>query len=311
MECEFSWCVPPCVAKACADRPLGELQAADPTKCPRGYAANAILRGHNLRLLDEAGSRAPAARRTRKPGQSAQVASTQELQNLLPLTAFKNAPNPKFVQNLSQRLFLGVPVRGSNICKKWSKFENRNFQTSLDNFSQMFDPLTGTPKNNRWDKFWTNLTTGDVGDYDDRSHYCKGLSLCVRDYHHYSSKEEERLTMVTTIGVSALGEGCHYDTSQNLLPHQIKKQFVKNCQNLSENYGFSNFDHFLQMFDPLTGTPKKQSLGQILDKFGVRGVFECCKGKKVPQGKSLDGPIRANRFADSHEHHPIRQEKGT
>ena len=39
------------------------------------------------------------------------------LRSLFPLTAFKNAPNPKFVQNLSQRLFLGVPVRGSKICK--------------------------------------------------------------------------------------------------------------------------------------------------------------------------------------------------
>ena len=31
----------------------------------------------------------------------------------------------------------------------------------------------------------------------------------------------------------------------------------------------------------MTETPKKQSSGQILDKFGVRGIFECCKG---PEG---------------------------
>ena len=37
------------------------------------------------------------------------------LRTLSPLTAFKNARNPKFVQNLSQRLFLGVPVRGTEI----------------------------------------------------------------------------------------------------------------------------------------------------------------------------------------------------
>ena len=36
----------------------------------------------------------------------------------LPLTAFKDAPNPKFVQNLSQRLFLRVPVRRTGICPK-------------------------------------------------------------------------------------------------------------------------------------------------------------------------------------------------
>ena len=44
------------------------------------------------------------------------------LRNLIPLTAFKKAPNPKFAQNLSRRLSLGVPVRGSKICKKMSKF---------------------------------------------------------------------------------------------------------------------------------------------------------------------------------------------
>ena len=84
---------------------------------------------------------------------------SQKLRNLFPLTAFKNAPNPKFVQNLSQRLFLGVPVRGPKFAKNLSK---ANF---------------GPPDWNR----------------------------------------------------------------------------------------------------------QKQSLGQILGKFGVRGVFECCKGKKVSQ----------------------------
>ena len=96
------------------------------------------------------------------------------LRNLFPLTALKIAPNPKFVQNLSQRLFLGVPVRG--------------------------------PK------------------------------------------------------------------------------FVKNCQNLSENCGFSNFDSFLQIFGPLTGTPQRQSLGQILgqilDKLGFGAFLNAVRGKR-------------------------------
>ena len=95
-------------------------------------------------------------------------------ETFFPLTAFKNARNPKLVQNLSQRLFLGVPVRGP--------------------------------------KVWKN-----------------------------------------------------------------------NCQNLSENDGFTNFDNFFFILGPLTGTPQKQALGQILDKFGVPGVIECCKGKKVSQ----------------------------
>ena len=48
------------------------------------------------------------------------------LRTLFPLTEFKNAPNPKFVQNLSQRLFLGVPVRGTGSCqKKWSNLSDK------------------------------------------------------------------------------------------------------------------------------------------------------------------------------------------
>ena len=31
---------------------------------------------------------------------------------------------------------------------------------------------------------------------------------------------------------------------------------------------------------PPNGNPEEQSPGHILDKFGVRGVFDCCKGKK-------------------------------
>ena len=34
---------------------------------------------------------------------------------------------------------------------------------------------------------------------------------------------------------------------------------------------------------PPEWNPEKQSPGQILDKFGVRGIFECCKG---PEGSS-------------------------
>ena len=40
---------------------------------------------------------------------------------------------------------------------------------------------------------------------------------CMCDYHHYSLEEEERLTTrVTTTGVQAQGEGCHYDTTTRM-----------------------------------------------------------------------------------------------
>ena len=35
--------------------------------------------------------------------------------------SIQNAPNPKFVQNLFRRLFLGVPVRWTEICQKFVK----------------------------------------------------------------------------------------------------------------------------------------------------------------------------------------------
>ena len=72
-------------------------------------------------------SRTPHSRNTNK--KSAGVSCIREdnttytlaLRTLLPLTAFKNARNPKFVQNLSQRLFWGLPVKGTEICKNLSE----------------------------------------------------------------------------------------------------------------------------------------------------------------------------------------------
>ena len=58
------------------------------------------------------------------------------------------------------------------------------------------------------------------------------------------------------------------------------------CQNLKKfvrNDRFSNFNKFFTNFSPPDWNPQKQSLGQILDKFGVRGVF--WKGKEGSQPK--------------------------
>ena len=60
-------------------------------------------------------------------------------------------------------------------------------------------------------------------------------------------------------------------------------KFVKNLSKFVRNCRFSNFNKFLTNFSPPDWNPEKQSLGQILDKFGVRSVFECCKGKKGSQ----------------------------
>ena len=53
--------------------------------------------------------------------------------------------------------------------------------------------------------------------------------------------------------------------------------FVKKiCQTFEKRQFRTNFDKFLTNFSPPDWNPQKQSQGQILDKFGVRGVFECC-----------------------------------
>ena len=55
-------------------------------------------------------------------------------QTLLPLTAFKNAPNPKFVQYLSQRLSLRFPVRTTGTCQKFVKIVRKFLFSNFDNF---------------------------------------------------------------------------------------------------------------------------------------------------------------------------------
>ena len=91
--------------------------------------------------------------------------NAKELRTLRPLTAFKNAPNPKFVKNLSRRLFFGVPLRATEICQKFvENLRNDNFRTNFSKYRQFFDKF-GSPwleprKNNGRDKFLTNLGFG-------------------------------------------------------------------------------------------------------------------------------------------------------
>ena len=80
------------------------------------------------------------------------------LRYLFRLNSIKKRPEPqicpKFVPAI---VFGGFQSGDQKFENKLSKFEVRNLQTNFDKFFQNFDPLTGTPKNNRWDKFWTNL----------------------------------------------------------------------------------------------------------------------------------------------------------
>ena len=95
------------------------------------------------------------------PSLFSKVTGCQELRTLFPHTAFKNAPNPKFVQILSRRFFFGVPIRGTQICQKFVKNlkicpEIVVFQI-FDKFLRNLGPPDWNPEKNRRDKFWTNL----------------------------------------------------------------------------------------------------------------------------------------------------------
>ena len=68
---------------------------------------------------------------------------------------------------------------------------------------------------------------------------------------------------------------------------QICQKFVEKLRDLSDNCRSQFVDKFLTNLGPPHWSPGKQSSGQILDKFWVWGIFECCKG---PEGLQLQGP---------------------
>ena len=49
------------------------------------------------------------------------------------------------------------------------------------------------------------------------------------------------------------------------------------------------FGNFLTNLGPRDRNPKKQSSGQMFDKFGVWGLFECCKGPEGSQSQEQKG----------------------
>ena len=80
------------------------------------------------------------------------------LRSLGPLTAFEKKICP-------DECFSGFQSGGPKFVKTWSKIWKQRFPDKFFNFStnvwQMLVPLIGTPKNNRKDKFWTDLGVGE------------------------------------------------------------------------------------------------------------------------------------------------------
>ena len=95
------------------------------------------------------------------------------------------------------------------------------------------------------------------------------------------------------------------------------------CQKVAENskmcleivffffFLFLFFDKFLTNLGPPDWNPEKQSSGQIFDKFGVLGIFECCKGPEGSQPyvqKSKQGALKELCSSDMiHEQGPSFQ----
>ena len=56
---------------------------------------------------------------------------------------------------------------------------------------------------------------------------------------------------------------------------------------LVRELSFSNIDKFLTNLSPPDWKPSTTIAGTILDKFGVRGISECCKGSEGSQVQTL------------------------
>ena len=78
---------------------------------------------------------------------------THKLRALFPLTAFKNTPNPKFVQNLSQRLFLGFQS-GLKFVKHLSKFVRNCRFSNFDKVLTNFSPPDWNPQKQSLGQIW-------------------------------------------------------------------------------------------------------------------------------------------------------------
>ena len=62
-------------------------------------------------------------------------------------------------------------------------------------------------------------------------------------------------------------------------------KFGKICQNLSENYRFSNFDKFFQISVPLTGTPQNNRWDKFWTNLGFQAFLKAVGGKSVRNPK--------------------------
>ena len=165
------------------------------------------------------------------------------LRALFPLTTFKNAPNPKFVQNLSQRLFLEFQSGVKNL----SKIENGNFRTNFDTF--LTNSYFARPQKT-FVGFFLRVCLG-IGEF------FSGL--------RFSRNEARKL-------LKKFGENSEQNSGQN-----SGRKFEKFGE-----LSFCDFSD-LTNSSPPDWNPPKTIAGTNFGQIWGSGVFECCKGKKGSQ----------------------------
>ena len=183
----------------------------------------------------------------------------QILRTLFPLTTFKNATIPKFVQHFSRWLLLGgFQSGGLKFVENLSKFANRWFP---DKFWQIPVPRTGTRKNNHRDKFWTNLGFG-----------LRSRLPCT-DPKSGLWPEYEKNGRKMDFGPAGKKKG---------------KKWPKNGRIGRKNGSKMAIFPFLPIFPPFSRSGRRPDLGSVQGNRDrkVRVVFERCKGMKGAQSKS-------------------------
>ena len=74
-----------------------------------------------------------------------------------PLQPSTTPETPNLSKICPSDCFGGFQSGGLKFEKICQNLKNGNSRTNFDKFFQISVPLTGTPQNNRWDKFWTKL----------------------------------------------------------------------------------------------------------------------------------------------------------
>ena len=95
----------------------------------------------------------------------------------------------------------------------------------------------------------------------------------------------------------------HYYRRQGNQVGPYLSKICRKFENLSGNCRFSSFRQiYFQIRAPLIGIRKKQPSGQMFDKFGVRGILNAVRGRRVCKARKppLDSESRLPEDLQGH-----------